>query len=315
MRQIWLERGKVAIRWIVVASTIFVLFRVGSDHRADLAAIDLDFNIFWLVNAAIATTAANLLLPLGWRRIVISFGQVLHAGQAVRLWCLAQTARYLPTGLLAIASRLQLAAKAGISRSITASSIAIETAVLFAWALLVCAIFVPSTTLPEATRWLAGIACALALSASPWLIPFVGRRLSSIQTLSPVQPHPRLLAEGVSLLGVSVAARAVGTTCLAVGFLKIDGADVPLIVGAAYAGVAAGMVGITPAGLGVREGVITAVLASRFGLGDAAAFALLSRAWEFAFEMVFLGAASWWGRGRQYKGRPEKGSSIPEAKL
>ena len=91
--------------------------------------------------------------------------------------------------------------------------------------------------------------------------------------------------------------------------------DVTLIIGAAYAGVAAGMVGITPAGLGVREGVMTAILAHRFGLSDAAAFALVSRAWEFAFEMVFLMVASWWGRGSQSNSEPDKDSSASDAKL
>jgi len=126
---------------------------------------------------------------------------------------------------------------------------------------------------------------------------------------------PRLLAYGLALLGASVAARAVGTVCLAAGFLEIHSADVPLIVGASYAAVVAGMVGITPAGLGVREGMMTAILASRFGLGDAAAFALFSRAWEFAFEMLFLAAASWWGRKGRYTNSSIKDSPVPEAKL
>ena len=315
MSRIGLERGKITLRWVVVVATIVVVVRVGLDHGSDLRAINLDFNIFWLVNAAVATTAANLLLPLGWRQIVISFGQVLSTGPAVRLWSLAQTARYLPTGLLAIASRLQLAAKAGISKSITTSSIIIETGALLSWALLVWAIFAPSTNLPQTVRWLVGITCALGLIASPWLISVISRRISRLGKLALTRPHPRLVAEGVAFFGLSVATRAIGTTCLAVGFLGIGSDDVTLIVGAAYAGVAAGMVGITPAGLGVREGVIAAILANRFGLSDAAAFALISRAWEFGFEMVFLGAASWWGRDRQPQDNSGQDSSLPGAKL
>ena len=301
MGQIWLERGKTAIRWIVVFATIAILFRVGADYGTDLTAIDLDFELFWLLNSAVATTAANLLLPLGWRRLVISFGQFLPASRAVRLWCLAQTGRYLPTGLVAVVSRLQLAAKDGISRSITAVSMATETAVLFGWALLICTVFVPASILPQATRWAVGIICAIGLSAAPWLVPSFTNRLSLIKKLALPRSRPRFTAEGIALLGLSVAARAIGTSCLALSFLHLAFDDIPLIIGATYAGVAAGMLGVTPAGLGVREGVITAVLASRLGLSEAAAFALLSRSWEFAFEMTFLGAASWWGRDREHK--------------
>ena len=315
MSQFWLERAKLVVRWVVVVATAIVLFRVGSDHSSDLRAVDLDFDVFWLASAVIATAAANLLLPLGWRQIVISFDQALSAGPAVRLWCLAQTARYLPTGLLAVTSRLQLAARAGISRSITASSIVIETTALFGWALLVCAFFVPSTTLPLGIRWLLAISCVLGLITSPWLISFVSIRVSRIKKLTLPRPCTRLMANSVALLGASVASRAIGTTCLAVGFLGIGSGDVTLVVGAAYAGVAAGMIGVTPAGLGVREGVMAAILASRFGLSDAAAFALLSRAWEFGFEMVFLGVASWWGRSNQSQKNSGKDSSVPGAKL
>jgi len=111
------------------------------------------------------------------------------------------------------------------------------------------------------------------------------------------------------LLGASVATRAVGTICLAAGFLHVDSGDIPLVIGAAYAAVVAGMIGVTPAGLGVREGVMAAILAKQFGLADAAAFALMTRAWEFASEMLFLAVASWWGRNRQMRQTPDMNSS------
>ena len=268
-----------------------------------------------MANAAAATTAANLLLPLGWRQILCSFNQALSPGPSVRIWCLAQTARYLPTGLFAITSRLQLAAKAGIPRTITASSLAIETAALFGWALLVCAIFAPSDALPGWARWVIGLTCAIGLINSSWLISFACRYVSRFEKLKLPKPHSSSIIQSVGLLGTSVATRALGTTCLAVGFLGIGSGDVAVIVGAAYAGVAAGMIGITPAGLGVREGVMTAILASRFGLSDAAAFALVSRAWEFGFEMIFLVVASWWGRKSPGKDRSSKDSAVSDAKL
>ncbi len=315
MNSTWLERWKQAIRWVVVVATVIVLLRVGSDHGSEIKGLELEFDIFWAANAAVATTAANLLLPLGWRQILISFDQVLPVGPAVRLWCLAQTARYLPTGLLAIASRLQLATKVGISRSVTATSLVIETAALFAWALLVCAIFVPSVALPAQIRALLGVVCALGLLNSAWFISFVCVRASRFKKLTLPKPQTRLIAKSVALLGASVAVRALGTTFLAVGFLSIGSADVTLIIGATYAGVAAGMIGITPAGLGVREGVMTAILVNRFGLSDAAAFSLITRAWEFGFEMIFLVVASWWGRAINGNNKSSKDSSSSGAKM
>ena len=307
--------AKQTAQWAIVIATIVVLFRVGQQHQADLTQLDLKFNVGWLPLAAIATLAANLLLPLGWRRIVASFNQSLTPGQAVRVWCLAQTARYFPTGLLAVVSRLKLATKEGISKSVTATSIAIETAILFGWAVLICALFVPSTTFPALMRWLGGAVAAVGLTLTPWVVPTIGKLLARTKSFALPTPKPRLLSEGTGLLGASVAVRAVGTVCLATGFFDSTAGAIPLILGASYAAVVAGMIGVTPAGLGVREGVMAAILASHFGLVDAAAFALLSRAWEFAFEMLFLAAAAWWGRRQKSPTHSVMDSQIPDGKL
>ena len=279
-----------------------MILRVGNQHWNELRALELRFDLFWVVSAAVATTAANLLLPLGWRSLIASYGTVVAAGRAMRIWCLAQSARYVPTGLVAIASRLQLAAKEGIPRAVTAVSIAVETLALVAWALVVCAVFVPATILPGVTRWVLGVAALSGLAAAPWIIQGIGGRLPATGKVEVPTPQRRLLTQGIAILGASVTVRAVGTLALAAAFLTVDSTDVPLVIGASYAAVIAGMVGVTPAGLGVREGVLAAMLVDRFGLADAAAFALLSRVWEFGFEMGFLGVAWWWGRRRSNEG-------------
>ena len=313
--QVLRRRLKTLFQWAVVAVTAMVLVRIAVQHGGELSGVSLSFNFFWLPHAAVASSVANLLLPLGWRRLIVAFGSTITTGQAVRLWSLAQAARYVPTGLLAVTSRLQLAAKAGISKTVTMSSIAIETAVLFAWALLTCALFVPSSTFPSLTRWSSGAAAVIGLATLPWLVPAASTRLSKLKKISVPRTQPRVLCEGIALLGLSVFARALSTVCLAAGYLELSSSDLPLIVGATYAAVIAGMIGVTPAGLGVREGVITVILAGKFGLTDAAAFALISRAWEFTLEMLFLVAASWWGRQRTAPTQSGMDSQISDGKL
>jgi uncharacterized membrane protein YbhN (UPF0104 family) len=117
----------------------------------------------------------------------------------------------------------------------------------------------------------------------------------------------RELVEAIALFGVNSTLRAVRFVALAAALLPIGMGDVPLVLGAGYAGVVAGMIGITPAGLGVREGVIVAVLSTEFGVGDAAALAVALRAWDLVFELGFLAVATWVGRHRVSDGsnRPE----------
>ncbi len=230
-----------------------------------------------------------------------SLGQTLATGRAVRLWCVAQSARYVPSGILAIVSRLQLAAKEGIPKSITATSTAIETFGLLGWAILTFTIFMPSEFVPGSTRLALGSGGAIALMTAPLFFPYFLKRLPLKSQTFDVQLNRQDAVAGLSLLGISVAIRAAGTVCLAAGFLDLQLDDVTLIIGATYGGVVAGMIGITPAGLGVREGVMAALLASRFGLSDAAAFAIFLRAWEFAIEIAFLAFSSWWGRAKNHE--------------
>ena len=309
------RQAKKITQWSVVFATVAVLVQVAREHSTNFGDINLDLDAKWLVIAAIATTVANLLLPLGWRSLLSSFNHDLKPSRAMRLWCLAQTGRYLPTGLVAVVSRVQLAAKEGISKAVTLTSIGIETVILLGWAVLICSIFIPSSVIPTATRWLAGIASSIGLIAGTAFAPVICRQLSKFKRLSVSEIKTRYLGDAVALLGSSVAARAVGSVCLAAAILNLDASSVSLTVGAVYAGVVVGMIGVTPAGIGVREGVMTAILASQFGLTDAAAFALLARAWEFTFEVFFLAAATWLGRNRKDLGNFIMDSSTAKGKL
>jgi uncharacterized membrane protein YbhN (UPF0104 family) len=51
---------------------------------------------------------------------------------------------------------------------------------------------------------------------------------------------------------------------------------------------------VTPAGLGVREGAMIGLLSHRFTTTDAAALAVAWRAWEFGFELAWLGLGTMW---------------------
>ena len=116
----------------------------------------------------------------------------------------SSTARYFPTGLLAIASRLKLATKEGISKSVTAI-IAIETAILFGQAALICALFVPPT-FPTLVRWLGGTVAAVGLTLSP---PQFRRwaPLAKTKHFELPAPKPPLLSQATGLLRASVAIR------------------------------------------------------------------------------------------------------------
>jgi uncharacterized membrane protein YbhN (UPF0104 family) len=94
-------------------------------------------------------------------------------------------------------------------------------------------------------------------------------------------------AELAFLLNSAVTSAAF--VLFAAAVLPVRAGDVWLLVGAVNAAATLGTLGITPAGLGVREGILAALLADRFGLGSGAALAVAARVWDTAVELAWLG--------------------------
>lgn len=286
------------VRWVVGIATVAVLAGVVIDQADELRQVDLTLRPAWLPLAAAFTVGAGLVLPLGWRHILVAYGWPIGRARALRAWCLSQATRYLPTGAMAVASRLSLAAAEGVPRSVAGASFLVESLLLLGWATLIGAAFIPSSVISVPLRVMLGLGAGLGLATLPWTLLILGRRLRRFEALSPNRLKRPELVQAIALFGVNSALRAVRFLALVAALLSVGWADVPLILGASYAGVVVGMIGITPAGIGVREGVIAAILATRFPVGDAAAVAVAVRAWDLLFEVGFLAAATWFGRRR-----------------
>jgi uncharacterized membrane protein YbhN (UPF0104 family) len=161
--------------------------------------------------------------------------------------------------------------------------------------------------------WLAGPLRALlaagaigALVALPWLLRIVGRFLPRFPAIAPDALRVRHLYEAIGLYGVNDLVRCFGFVFIAASLHTIDPSDVFRVTAAVNLSVIIGMVGITPAGLGVREGVLVALLAPRFEPGTALAMSVAFRAWDFLFELVWMAIAVTWERRR----RPNLGDAC-----
>lgn len=294
----WRSQLFMALRWLVGIATVAMLVKVGSSQANELRQVDLQLRPLWLIPAAVFTVAAGLVLPMAWRGLLLAYGWEVNARRAIRAWFLSQATRYLPTGAMAVASRLSLSAAEGVPRSVAGASFALEAVLLLGWASFFGALFIPSSVLPTIFRLILGLGAAIGLVSLPWTLRLVARKIPRLEALSAERLVEAELLEATALFGLNTVLRAARMLMVAAAVLPVGFGDVPLLLGASYAGVVAGMIGITPAGIGIREGVIAAILADRFGVGDAAALAVLLRAWDFIFELVFLAGASWFGRRR-----------------
>lgn len=279
-------RGRLlrAGRLVFAAVIAVLLVRAAVDHWSDLREVELRFDWWWLLAAAPFPLVAGVVLPLAWRSIVAAHDTPLPPRTAVRVWWLSQTGRFVPGYVTWVASRVVMAGKEGVGRRLAAASLLLEAGLIALWG-AVLASWVPSSSIAGPLRLLLGAGGVAGLVALPWVLPLARRLL-------PVTDYrPSGIYGSVALFGLNALLRGGGLVLVTAAVHPIEAGDAWLIIGAANAGMVVGMVGITPAGLGVREGAIAALLGARFGVGDAAALAVLYRAWDFAFELVWLAIA------------------------
>ncbi|MEO6121372.1 MAG: hypothetical protein ABIW46_08240, partial [Acidimicrobiales bacterium] len=133
------------------------------------------------------------------------------------------------------------------------------------------------------------------------LLPWSARRgLHLVRRWRPEVDVPTVSRNGLvaaeAAYGLNAVLRSTAFVLVAAGLLPVTGDDVLLLVAGWNLAAVAGIIGITPAGLGVREGVMIALLGDRFGLGGAAALAAVWRGWELAFELASVATVTALGR-------------------
>ncbi len=317
-------------------ASIVLLAVVAISRWDSLIETDLTLSGQWLVPASFTAVAASVLLVLSWRVLLAAYGSSLGLGRAVRIWSFSQTTRYLPSGLVPIAARAWLTEPSAVPRLVVGMSVIVETATLLGWTAVATAVWVRGDWIHPALRTALGLAALAGLITLPFTLAgvrlgarggatnWVSKRIAGLLgRFGATEELRESLAGGllqanrygvwrsVALYGTAVAARLASFVLLAAAVLPLGiatsaastgadatslASDIWLVVGASATSLVVGLVGITPAGLGVRETLLTTLLTARFGLGDALAFSVALRAWEILLELLFLAVAAYAGR-------------------
>jgi uncharacterized membrane protein YbhN (UPF0104 family) len=291
MRDRLLQVGRI----VFAVALIGILALAAADNVDKLRHVNLQLQPGWAIAAIPFTFLGGLALPLAWRHVLFAYGVALDRATAVRVWCVSQASRYIPTGVAMVASRLVLSSQVGVPRSLAGASLGIELGLILVWGGVYIS-WLPSYLLPAPLRVLLAVGAVVVLLALPWLLRIVGRFLPRFPAIAPSALRVRHLYEAIGLYGANDLVRCIGLTLVTASLHTIDASDLFRVTAAVNLGFVVGMVGITPAGLGVREGVVAALLAHRFGLGTAAAMAVAYRAWDFVFELIWLAIAMMWQR-------------------
>jgi len=283
-----------------VLVTWFIVDRVGLS-LASLRTLD---PARW-VPSAFPLGAASLALLIGygvsaalWGRIVADLGGPrLRAPDAVRVFMVANLGRYVPGKVWQIAGLAALARGRGVPAATATAAAVLGQGIALVAATLVGAGALARTP-GRAGPWAVGFLAAMIVAVAVGLAPPVFRAAVGLWfRLAHARP-PEALSSRAAVRWL--AAYVLNWMLYATSFwllVRSFGLDAPLVpvAGAFAAAYVLGYIMVfAPAGLGVREGFMVALLTPYLGVGPSGAMAVIARLWTTVLEVV--PAAAFWMR-------------------
>jgi glycosyltransferase 2 family protein len=260
--------------------------------RASLGQLDLGPLLLSLL-AAIGGSAVSMMV---WRTLLTDLGSPVPVRPVARVFFVGQLGKYVPGAIWPMVAQMELGRSLGLARRRSAAAFALTMLVVFASALFVAAVALPllGDSAPG-YRWLLLLAPVFAVLLYPRLL---NRLLGLAFRLLRREPLDRPLT-GPGLL------RAFGWSLVAwvlfglhIGILVIDlGAPaqraLPVAFGAfAIAWCAGPIIMIAPAGAGIRELALVALLAPVLSPASALVVALTSRLFLTIADLLLAGATA-----------------------
>ena len=261
-----------------------------------------------LIGSLFFGTVYFLILALAWALLLYKMAGVkkvaaFAAIKAMRIWLLTIMSRYLPGNIWHVVSRMAFSDKLGVGKAQILSSSTMEQGLAVIGAMLLAAVslpFWPLAAMPQ--EWLPNLILLMLLFLLG-LAVLHPRILGPLLRWSAIRFHKPELDWKFKYITIiqfvfiyALAAFFAGFALVAViaGLGEFRATDMVFIIGSsALAWVIGYLSFITPSGLGVREGVLTALLTLIYPLPIAIVASLLFRVvctlGEFAAVVFFLG--------------------------
>ena len=287
------ESAPARSRWRTVA----VLAVVAGFFVATLAARWNDvISLKWRLEPGLFAVA-TVLLALSYGLVAGLWGLVLYRAAGTRLaagariWFLSNLARYVPGNVWSYVGAVELARREGVARRTTLAVMALTQVLSVGVALLVG---LPVLLAERARLGRPALLGALVVAAGAVLAAVFRRQLLGLARrrlpgLDPADliPSAATVAWLVVGYGAYWAVTGVAFAGLVASLYPLAATDIPVVVAAYAAAYAAGFLSLlTPAGLGVREGVLVVALAPVLPAGPALVVALVSRVWMMLVELA-----------------------------
>ncbi len=289
-------------RWGFVAVAVaiggYAVARQWTEVRTALASLG-----FLAVAGALLSVLAALVATMQiWRVLLAALGSPLPARAAARIMFIGQLGKYLPGSIWPVLAQMELGTAHKVPRHRSASASVLTMLLTLLAGLLVALVTLPFVRGSTSYRWVFLAAPVLLACLYP---PVLNRVLNRLLRLArrPALEQPltgRAVAGALAWALVSWVCFGLQIWLLIIRVGAPYGTGALLAIGAfAFAWCVGFLVVFAPAGVGVRDVLLVALLGPTIGVGSATAVALVSRVLLTAGDLITAGAAA--GFGRRYK--------------
>nr|WP_281274841.1 lysylphosphatidylglycerol synthase domain-containing protein [Georgenia muralis] len=288
LRSPWVRRGFVVL---ALAAAVWAVAVQWTEVRE--AAVRL--GVGTLVVALLVGLVFVVLTMLSWRAVLTDMGSRLPVRSAASLFFVSQVAKYLPGGVWNILAAAEMGADHAIPRrrSISVMAVSLLVSVVTGSALALAAIAIAPGEGAATYGWIGWtFPVFLLLLAPPVLNQVLSLALRAVRRPpleKPVSASGVAMSAGWSLLSWLTAGALVSLLAVPLGMEPGLATYAIAAGGYALAWTVGFLVLVVPAGVGVREAVLAAVLATQLTTGAVVLVVLLSRVLLTAADLI-LGA-------------------------
>ena len=297
--------GSGRSRWRTAAVAVAVLTFFGIALAArwhDVTARKWELDPGYLALATLVLAVSYAMVAALWAAALRrAAGLALPRG--MRIWFASNLARYVPGNVWSFVGAVELARREDVPRRTTLAVMTLAQLLSVGTALLIgLPVLVAGKVRVGPAVALGGLAVALAavlgVALRHRIAALLRRRYPEVGARE-LAPSPRVAAALAAGYGLYWVVTGLAFAGLIRSLRPLAASEVPLAVAAYAAAYAIGFLALfTPAGLGVREGVLTVVLVQIMPAGAALAVALLSRLWMMLVELLGAGLMQLLDRGR-----------------
>ncbi|MBA7510165.1 hypothetical protein ES705_02140 [subsurface metagenome] len=289
---------KAILKVIVILGIFYFLGRALYRNWSQIDFKQLHFNVPLLIVSMFFLFGFFLMFAFGWKLILKELGVSLPFLKSLKIIFYSQLGKYLPGKIWTFAGRMYLCQKIGISTSKTFISMALEMAL---------------TTISGILIFLASLLFSSKFRTD--INPFL---LATVAVLVFVIIHPKVLVRIInfflrlikkeqvkielnfSQILMIMAYYCIIWLCFGIAFYFlinsvtfITPSKIPIITGSFAIASTIGLIALfAPAGLGVREGILSLLLSNFFPLSLAILLSFLCRIWVSVGELLAAGIST-----------------------